>query len=451
MKLSVSLITTVCALTVLPAVASAQDQPWLKDRRYTEGIGYRVGDLELHPGLAGEFGYDSNYFHRSSDEEPVGSLRLRITPSFSLSTLSKQRREAAPGTAPPDFEFRAGLSATYNEFFPVSGPQEGKDAMSDQRNVGGLLNLNLLILPERPWSVALYGDLGRAITPSNDGITSASFNRLNTNAGGEVIWTPGGGLLDWRLGYRFSGTIFESSDFQRLTNLEHTVQTRGRWRFLPRTALMYDARLGFINYPSGVEKTSSHPLRTLLGVNGLVTNSFGILALAGWGASFYTPRPQEDFDSVIGQLEFKWYLTPNPSTEPLAATLALSAVSVGFRRDFVDAYIGTYYELDRGYLNMSYFFGGKFLAVVEGGVGAVVWPPSPGPGGLGTDPSTDIRIDGSVFGEYRIRDSIGINSTIRYGANLSDNEIQPAAGSTAGGDQLEWQDFEAYIGARWFM
>jgi len=449
MKLSVSLITAAFTLTVLPAVASAQDQPWLKDRRYTEGIGYRVGDLELHPGLAGEFGYDSNYFHRSSDEGPVGSLRLRITPSFSMSTLSRQRREAAPGAAPPDFEFRAGISATYNEFFPVSGDDAGRSAMHDQRNVGGLLSLNLLILPERPWSVALYGDVGRAITPSNEGITSASFNRLNTNAGAEVIWTPGGGLLDWRLGYRFSGTIFESSEFQRLTNLEHTVQTRGRWRFLPRTALMYDCRLGFINYPSGQDKTSSHPLRTLLGVNGLVTNSFGILALAGWGASFYTPRPQEDFDSVIGQLEFKWYLTPNPSAEPLAATLALSAISVGFRRDFVDAYIGTYYETDRGYLNLSYFFGGKFLAVLEGGVGAIVWPPSdPAKGGLGTNPGTDVRIDGSLFGEYRIKDSIGINSTIRYGANLSDNALNRG---TPNEDQLGWQDFEAYIGARWFM
>jgi len=32
--------------------ALAQEQTWLKDRRYGEGVGIRTGDLELHPGIA---------------------------------------------------------------------------------------------------------------------------------------------------------------------------------------------------------------------------------------------------------------------------------------------------------------------------------------------------------------------------------------------------------------
>src|SRR5207247_2157085 len=126
MKLRVSIGAVVSTLTLLPALASAQVQPWLQDRRYTEGIGIRTGDLELHPGVAAEFGYDSNYFHRATNEvegkAPVGALRLRITPSFSLSTLGPQRQNATPGAPPPDVEFRAGIAATYDEFFPVSGP-----------------------------------------------------------------------------------------------------------------------------------------------------------------------------------------------------------------------------------------------------------------------------------------------------------------------------------------
>src|SRR4051794_615155 len=127
MKRRVGVLAMGCAITVVPAVAEAQDQPWLRDRKYTEGIGYRVGDFELHPGIAAEFGYDSNYFHRASGEfgGPVGSLRLRITPSLSLSTLSKQRTESTTNP-PPDFEFRTMLAVTYNEFFPVSGPDAGQ-------------------------------------------------------------------------------------------------------------------------------------------------------------------------------------------------------------------------------------------------------------------------------------------------------------------------------------
>ena len=47
MKPSVFLTTALFGLLAVPTVASAQDQPWLKDRRYTEGPGYRVGDFEL--------------------------------------------------------------------------------------------------------------------------------------------------------------------------------------------------------------------------------------------------------------------------------------------------------------------------------------------------------------------------------------------------------------------
>jgi hypothetical protein len=437
----------------VPAVAAAQDQAWLKDRRYTEGIGYRVGDFELHPGAAAEFGYDSNYFHRSSTDDggPVGALRLRITPSFSLSTLSKQRTDATGNGTQPDFEFRASVAATYNEFFPVSGPQAGKDAMAKNRNVSGNLDLQLSILPGHAWSGMISAGVARSLTPSNEGITSESFNRLLPHGAAELIWTPGRGLLDWRLGYAFSGTFFESGTFGQLSNIQNQIETRGRWRFLPRTALFYDARLGFVSYTNPVldGKTSSHPLRTTIGVNGLITSSFSALASVGWGSSFYsTPAKggDQNFNSVIGQLELKWFITPNPSTDPGAATLSLSSLSVGFTRDFFDSYIGTYFERDRGYANLSYFFGGRFLVVVDAGVGPIIYPPVAGTTGLEAG-GTDIRIDGSLFGEYRFKDSFGLNASVRYGQNASQITI-----TTAGlADQLAWSEVEAYLGFRWFM
>src|SRR5580658_7989017 len=78
---------------------------WLKDRRYNEGSGIRAGDLELHPGIAGEVGYDSNFFQRTTQlnavngppEAPVvPAAVIRITPSLYLSTISMQRRESDP-------------------------------------------------------------------------------------------------------------------------------------------------------------------------------------------------------------------------------------------------------------------------------------------------------------------------------------------------------------------
>src|SRR3954468_13045413 len=169
MKQTSGVLAAVIALTAIPAVAEAQDQPWLRDRKYTEGIGYRVGDFELHPGGAAEFGYDSNYLRRAPEDQPVGSLRLRITPSLSLSTLGKERTEAGGGGPPPSVEFRAGLSATYNEFFPVSGPEPDQSKMHALRNVGGNLDLSLTILPSRPWSGQLTASVARMLTASEQG------------------------------------------------------------------------------------------------------------------------------------------------------------------------------------------------------------------------------------------------------------------------------------------
>jgi len=249
------LVCAACAGVLLAETAHAQEHYWLKDRRYTEGMGYRVGDFELHPGAGADFGYDSNYFMRSSDEDPIGSLRLRVSPSFSLSTLGPQRRgEDAP---PPSVNFRAGLSGTYHEFIPISGSEVGRDSLQEQRNVGANFDTSLEILPERVWSGKLDAGIGRTVQPTNEGDLNRSYDRWTPKAGAELIWTPGAGTFDWRLGYGFAGTFFESGDFSNLNNYRNSIKTRGRWRFLPRTAIMYDMSAGFITYPTGTDKTSS--------------------------------------------------------------------------------------------------------------------------------------------------------------------------------------------------
>jgi hypothetical protein len=433
---------TLLAGVALPSVAWAQTQPWLADRRYTEGKGIEVGDFEMHPGIAAEFGYDSNYFFRGDDEDPIGTLRLRITPSFSIGTITGRRRGDAPL---PDVVFRAAINATYDEFFPVSGSQAGKDSMADNRNVGGRAEANVDFFPGKVVFGSLKAGVMRNIQPSNAGIQAESFNRIAADGGAEIGFAPGAGTFDWRFGYNFTGTFFESGDHGDLNNLNHEIQTRGRWRFLPRSAMTFDGRFAFINYTdSASSKTGSHPMRVRLGYNGLITNSFAVMALGGWGASFYTPTPQEDFDSFIGQAEVKWLITPSASSDPGGASLSLSSLAVGFNRDFGDSYIGTYEEVNRGYAKFSYMFAGRFLLVVDGGVAAVVFPPITD---LGVNDSfTAIRIDASVFGEYRFTDYFGLNATVRYNTNITDTVISGGGGGAS--EALQWQQFQAFLGAR---
>ena len=187
---------------------------------------------------------------------------------------------------------------------------------------------------------------------------------MTARFGGGLIWTPGGGMFDWRVGYEFGLTYFEDPSFRHLNNNYNQVNTRGRWRFLPRTAFLFDGSASFFKYTNRTEgqtlQLDSTPIRARLGLNGLVTPSFALLAMVGWGSSFYQGAANaQQFDSVLAQAELKWFITPNPGLDPGAATLTLSSVALGFTRDFTNSYLGDFFTRDRGYANLSYFFGGR--------------------------------------------------------------------------------------------
>src|SRR5580704_961969 len=118
-----SLLVLVASVFVASTVTSrAEAQEWLKDRMYQEGQGVRTGDVEWHPGIAIEGGYDSNYFLRSSTNGvsngckeacPQGSPEMRITPSLSLATIGPIRHEGETNREPPSIDFRLNASGTY--------------------------------------------------------------------------------------------------------------------------------------------------------------------------------------------------------------------------------------------------------------------------------------------------------------------------------------------------
>ena len=470
------------AAVAQPQLTSGADSPqWLKDRQYNEGIGIRTGDLELHPGVAGEVGYDSNYFLRSDkssaapftaanpeiiNAKPVSPVipaaAFRITPSLYLSTIGPQRREGDAVAEQPSVAFRAGVNATYRAFLGLSNDSQGSNDISKQDNIGGAADARLDILPGKPFGADIFANYARVIMPNiESGNPDLAFNRDDVGVGGEFVITPGGGTLDWRLGYQFHDTFFEEKAGQAYDNYTHQAFTRGRWRFRPRTALIYDASLGFTQYAHpndafAVGLVNSTPVRARLGLNGLITDRFAALAMVGWGATFLEQNisAQPQYDSIIGQAELKWFLSASPGVAAASDVgLALSSIALGYTRDFSTSYLGNYYGSDRGYLKFSYFFAGRALVTLEGGVGAVEYPNMFfGDGTRRASAFTDIRADGTLFGEYRFTNTFGINATLRYTANYSNTQIVAAEmANPPSVIDMAWNRFEAYLGVRWFM
>src|SRR5436190_17459143 len=96
--------------------ATARAQAFLQDPRVAEGLGVKAGDWELHPGVAGEVGYDSNYFQAAGNDaappgrEPViDAWRFRVTPSISFSSHGK--RSGLEGGGPPPTLLLTGNAA----------------------------------------------------------------------------------------------------------------------------------------------------------------------------------------------------------------------------------------------------------------------------------------------------------------------------------------------------
>jgi hypothetical protein len=458
------------ALTwTLPASA----QEWLKgDRRIAEGPGYQAGDFEIHPGLAAEVGYDSNYLGRSDKTgpnllngapfaPPIGTGELRITPSLSLrSTPSAQRGGGAPAGEPPPVTFSLGAAGTYREFF--------SSELQNQRNMSAAANAAVGILSGHEWSGSISGMYTRTIQPTILGNPDASYNNDLIAGNADLAVQPNLGTLSWHFGYTVTGIIYEQSSGTPYNNTLHTGYTRGRWRFRPRTALVYDGQVSLRNYadPSSAAFLlhQATPVRARIGLEGLVTPRFSILGMVGYGATLTNGTAGDisvqQYDSIIGTLELRFYPGSTPDTLEAKPSLLVSTIALGYFRDFQASYLNDFYGIDRGYLRAEYFFAGKFLGTLTGGVGAYEYPNLFfGTGTPGVVPGhpvemvtsyTNVGADATLFLEYRFLQGLGINATGTY-AEMFSNTPLPSDLSRTKFYDLNTRRVTAFFGVRWFM
>jgi hypothetical protein len=457
-------------------------QAFLNDRRLMEGRGVKAGDFELHPGIAAEGGYDSNYFQtsgvrsgttgvptvgaengcancppRASVNEPViDSYRLRITPSLSFASRGVCTLEEGGG-APPRLILSGRLSASYNALFAADSAYSSQ--VSNQDDVAANAGLNLNIFPVGTFGGDALVDYSRVIEASNDPDLRNAFKRDVIRGGGGIAWRPGGGLFTWRVGYLATATLFESGDFTNLDNIKHTLQLSGSWKFLPRTALLYRGNITWLRYTSKNQPATlgdGEIMDSQIGINGLISNYFGLLGMIGWNGTFYEPRAgaPQNADSVIGQAQVTWYPMPQRKVPAGEAPVGLSSVALGYTRNFGTSYLGTYFQRDRGYLNMAYFFAQHFVLSLAGGFSHITRPATFFADGTEQAPdSGENRIDATAFLEYRVTSTVGINTTFRYDGELEHKvyPLGPAGTPPPGGDDLKFDRYQAYLGVRWFL
>ena len=439
---------------------------WLADRSRTQGPGFRVGDFELHPGVGVEVGWDENLYY-SPDSPPdavrlpqasrVDSGILRVTPHLTFSTLTGDRAagggEGSASSAPPTVTFQGGVSAAYYEFF----------ADPNRRNLEVNAGLRLTILPQRPFGFSVYDTFSRQVRPFVQNInTSASMARDTNNAGLQLNFQTDGGVLQVMAGYDFGLNIYEDQVFAYGNTFTHTMRLQETYRFLPQTALIHDTSVAYNDYFNAAGRTlpsllgNSWLVQTRIGLNGAITNNISLAGMIGYAAGFFADPGSgtyvQNYDAPIGMLQLSWNIVQG------------TRLALGYDRTFTPSVLGNYYSRDRGYASFSTLIGGVFMLGLDADVGYVDYGVIAGPAGslpcsVGSslpggacDPHRhDIRVNASIFAEYRLTDWLGINTTLRYQGDITDYRYSVAVtGGAPVIDPASYNKFDVFLGVRVF-
>ncbi|MEL6181093.1 MAG: hypothetical protein AAFS10_19200, partial [Myxococcota bacterium] len=263
--------------------------------------------------------------------------------------------------------------------------------------------------------------------------------------GGILKIQPGGKLLTMDLTGSYiiarNGIVDElDHDIIRLT-------AQGKWKFLPKTALMLVASQQFISYEQAVRTTAvdsvpddalinanSSPFRIEGGLNGLVLRRISATALIGYGNGFYETGPS--FSGLIGRAEVGYEIGPT------------SRFRLGYRRDFEDSSFANYATFHKLFVNHTQSFGGRFNLTIEGSFRLRQFAPVSNPelaanvmengevarlfGNSNPDPYE--RVDPlyglSVEGTYRLLDIWRVGA--RYRLDVNDTDFFSITGSGTG-------------------
>ena len=294
-----------------------------------EGPGIALGErLVLHPGIGAEIRYDSNVFFEASNEKQAAVLRL--LPSLDLSTRPAQRGGATPHSI--DFRLHAGLD--YREYLT------GDTSISSHRQFGVQAGMLLSILPFSVFSADVFDNFTRS-TQAPYGALPYNIDRDTNEVGARFRLRPSGGRLEIDLGYAFGIDFFEVQQLKDFNLFYHRLTLRAAWKFLPKTAVYVEASDTINQYqsPGTFQHPNSYPIHAIAGLQGLITNKLNLNVWVGYANGLYVSGPNPN--TAIGGVDVRWKPT------------LLSTGILGYKHDFVNSLLGSYYDVDMVYLGWT--------------------------------------------------------------------------------------------------
>ncbi|MGF1508248.1 MAG: hypothetical protein ACFB9M_01950 [Myxococcota bacterium] len=282
--------------------------------QYTTATGgVKVGQKSrLHFNLDLATVLDTNAFREESGDDIVESWRFVARPGVLLDV---------PGS---DLSIQLGGNASISTFLntPPAIAQSTSDGMVDDRvDVGGNANARIRVGSARSTvAFELENQFTRtpAVINSADAIAAdeVSFPEFRNRADARVTLRPGGGALEFDVGYRNVISFFDDlTDSQ-----QHQGLLESRWRFLPKTLVFVRGLFGVFTSAQGGNDAA--PLSIEGGLIGQVTERIIIELSGGYGNAlvygnddlFGNLAPGSQ-DSGIGRAFITYQFTPRANIQ----------------------------------------------------------------------------------------------------------------------------------------
>jgi hypothetical protein len=312
--------------------------------------GFRAGEFVIQPRFLAEATVTDNFFKVDDTREKEFVFSAHLRPGIQIYN--------------PDFKL---VSLQFSTDVDVLVPASEKPSVADQTNVGVKAKAKVGFHVDRLMSVTIADSFARTLLVRPISAQNQSAHRNFNSAGADVSFHPGGGALDFTLGYRFNATIYD--DLTTLNEMSHVAKVMASWRFLPLNYAFIESNLEVKDYaseftPIGADTAENTfgnfvdgmPLKVYAGFSGYLTERIAVMIRAGYGNSLLEGSQQEDFSHFIGDTRISFRFTPR------------TALHVGGSRDFQLAPLGGHMEFARGYLAFEQSIAEVMLIHVDAGL-----------------------------------------------------------------------------------
>ncbi len=256
--------------------------------------GIKIGDGRLHPYFDLEGRYDSAVGYFGTPPTLQGDIAVRFRPGLKFELLGSNNSVNFNGNA--EYVLYTGALST--------GSREASHFATD-------VGIEAAFNKQGAVEFQIGDQLLRSDRTNNPALTIAVLSLYNALRVAVPIH-PGGGALEftpkaqWAVEFfspLIGGTLVNcpagnplcQADAARLLDYSNLNAGLGaRWKFLPKTAVVFDGTVDYRTYFNSVGKPATL-MKLQLGLAGLISSKISVLLLAGYGRDFVGVNPAQTF------------------------------------------------------------------------------------------------------------------------------------------------------------